>query len=411
MAQAAHASQLLKTETFHYQGKDRRGSPVQGEIKSESISLAKAQLRKQGILAQTVRKKGKPLFGERKKAITPADIAVFSRQLATMMKAGVPLVQSFDIVADGQDNAAFRELIVTLRNDVAGGNSLASALAKHPRQFDDLFCNLVHAGEQSGKLDSMLDRVATYKEKTEALKAKIRKALTYPAAVILVAIIVTTILLIWVVPQFAETFSSFGADLPAFTLLVLKMSQFMQAYWWVVLGSLAAAGFAFREARLRNKKFADQVDALTLRIPIVGPIVKEAVVARFARTLCTTFAAGVPLVEALESVAGAAGNAVYAKAIRQIRDDVTVGTQLNHAIRSTNIFPMMLLHMVAIGEESGALDSMLDKVATHFETEVDNKVDGLTSLLEPLIMAVLGVLVGGLMVAMYLPIFMLGSVM
>jgi type II secretory pathway component PulF len=282
MAQAAHASQLLKTETFHYQGKDRRGSPVQGEIKSESISLAKAQLRKQGILAQTVRKKGKPLFGERKKAITPADIAVFSRQLATMMKAGVPLVQSFDIVADGQDNAAFRELIVTLRNDVAGGNSLASALAKHPRQFDDLFCNLVHAGEQSGKLDSMLDRVATYKEKTEALKAKIRKALTYPAAVILVAIIVTTILLIWVVPQFAETFSSFGADLPAFTLLVLKMSQFMQAYWWVVLGSLAGAGFAFREARLRNQKFADQVDALTLRIPIVGPIVKEAVVARFA---------------------------------------------------------------------------------------------------------------------------------
>jgi type IV pilus assembly protein PilC len=411
MAQAAHASQLLKTETFHYQGKDRRGSPVQGEIKSESISLAKAQLRKQGILAQTVRKKGKPLFGERKKAITPADIAVFSRQLATMMKAGVPLVQSFDIVADGQDNAAFRELIVTLRNDVAGGNSLASALAKHPRQFDDLFCNLVHAGEQSGKLDSMLDRVATYKEKTEALKAKIRKALTYPAAVILVAIIVTTILLIWVVPQFAETFSSFGADLPAFTLLVLKMSQFMQAYWWVVLGSLAGAGFAFREARLRNRKFADQVDALTLRIPIVGPIVKEAVVARFARTLCTTFAAGVPLVEALESVAGAAGNAVYAKAIRQVRDDVTVGTQLNHAIRSTNIFPMMLLHMVAIGEESGALDSMLDKVATHFETEVDNKVDGLTSLLEPLIMAVLGVLVGGLMVAMYLPIFMLGSVM
>lgn len=411
MAQAAHASQLLKTETFHYQGKDRRGSPVQGEIKSESISLAKAQLRKQGILAQTVRKKGKPLFGERKKAITPADIAVFSRQLATMMKAGVPLVQSFDIVADGQDNAAFRELIVSLRNDVAGGNSLASALAKHPRQFDDLFCNLVHAGEQSGKLDSMLDRVATYKEKTEAMKAKIRKALTYPAAVVLVALIVTTILLIWVVPQFAETFSSFGADLPAFTLMVLKMSQFMQAYWWVVLGSLAGAGFAFREARIRNQKFADQVDALTLRIPIVGPIVKEAVVARFARTLCTTFAAGVPLVEALESVAGAAGNAVYAKAIRQVRDDVTVGTQLNHAIRSTNIFPMMLLHMVAIGEESGALDSMLDKVATHFETEVDNKVDGLTSLLEPLIMAVLGVLVGGLMVAMYLPIFMLGSVM
>ena len=242
-------------------------------------------------------------------------------------------------------------------------------------------------------------------------KSKIRKALTYPAAVILVAIIVTTLLLIWVVPQFAETFSSFGADLPAFTLMVLHMSEFMQAYWWVILGSLAAGGFAFKEARFRNQKFSDWVGGVMLKLPIIGPILKEAVVARFARTLCTTFAAGVPLVEALESVAGAAGNAVYAKAIRQIRDDVTVGTQLNQAIRTTGMFPMMLLHMVAIGEESGALDSMLDKVASHFEVSVDNKVDGLTALLEPLIMSVLGVLVGGLMVAMYLPIFMLGSVM
>jgi type IV pilus assembly protein PilC len=410
-AQTARAAQAPRTETYKYLGKDRRGNTVQGEVQSESLALAKAQLRKQGVVAQTVRKKPKPLFGERKKAITPADIAIFSRQLATMMKAGVPLVQSFDIVADGQENVAFRELVVSIKNDVASGNSLASALAKHPRHFDDLFCNLVHAGEQSGKLDSMLDRVATYKEKTEALKAKIKKALTYPIAVILVAIIVTTILLIWVVPQFAETFSSFGADLPAFTLMVLHMSEFTQAYWWVILGGIAAGGFAFKEARFRNQKFADWVDGMMLKLPIIGPILKEAVVARFSRTLCTTFAAGVPLVEALESVAGAAGNAVYAKAIRQIRDDVTVGTQLNQAIRTTGMFPMMLLHMVAIGEESGALDSMLDKVASHFEVSVDNKVDGLTALLEPLIMSVLGVLVGGLMVAMYLPIFMLGSVM
>lgn len=411
MAQAAQAVQGIKSETYRYQGKDRHGNPVSGELQSESVELAKAQLRKQRIVVFTVRKKPKSLFGERKKAIKPADIAVLSRQLATMMKAGVPLVQSFDIVADGQDNAAFRELIINIKNDVASGNSLASSLAKHPRHFDDLFCNLVHAGEQAGKLDSMLDRVATYKEKTEALKSKIRKALTYPAAVVGVAIIVTIILLVWVVPQFAETFSSFGADLPAFTLLVLNLSNFTQDYWWMILAGLAAAGFGFREARFRNQKFADYIDALTLRIPIIGPIIREAVVARFARTLCTTFAAGVPLVEALDSVAGAAGNAVYARAIRRVRDDVTVGTPLNLAIRTTGVFPMMLLHMVAIGEESGALDSMLDKVASHFEAEVDNKVDGLTSLLEPLIMAVLGVLVGGLMVAMYLPIFMLGSVM
>ena len=328
-----------------------------------------------------------------------------------MMKAGVPLVQSFDIVADGQENVAFRELVIAIKNDVSGGNSLASALQRHPRHFDALFCNLVHAGEQSGKLDSMLDRIAIYKEKTEALKSKIRKALTYPIAVVGVAIIVTTILLIWVVPQFAETFASFGADLPAFTMFVLMLSHFMQDYWWAIFLGLGAGIYTLKEMRFRNKKFADWIDAMMLKLPIIGPILKEAVVARFSRTLCTTFAAGVPLVEALDSVAGAAGNEVYARAIRQIRDDVTVGTQLNQAIRTTGLFPMMLLHMVTIGEESGALDAMLDKVASHFEAEVDNKVDGLTALLEPLIMSVLGVLVGGLMVAMYLPIFMLGSVM
>jgi type IV pilus assembly protein PilC len=408
---ARAAAQAIKTATFTYTGKDRRGNLTKGELQSESVAVAKAQLRKQGITPQVVRKKPKPLFGERKKPIKPADIAVFARQLATMMKAGVPLVQSFDIVADGQENAAFREMILAIKNDVSGGNSLASALQNHPRHFDDLFCNLVQAGEQAGKLDSMLDRVATYKEKTEALKAKIKKALTYPIAVLAVAVIVTMILLVFVVPQFAETFSSFGANLPAFTLMVLALSNFMQAYWYVIMGVMVAGGYAFGEAKHRSKAFADGVDAAMLKAPVIGPILKEAVVARFARTLCTTFAAGVPLVEALNSVAGAAGNAVYARAIRQIRDDVTVGTTLTQAIRTTGLFPMMLLHMVSIGEESGALDSMLDKVAAHFETEVDNKVDGLTALLEPLIMSVLGVLVGGLMIAMYLPIFMLGSVM
>ncbi|MBP8926607.1 MAG: type II secretion system F family protein [Pseudomonadales bacterium] len=407
----AQAAQAVKTETFTFHGKDRRGNATKGELQSESVTLAKAQLRKQGITPQVVRKKAKPLFGARKKAITPGDIAIFARQLATMMKAGVPLVQSFDIVADGQENIAFRELVIAIKNDVSGGNSLASALKRHPRHFDDLFCNLVHAGEQSGKLDSMLDRIAIYKEKTEALKSKIRKALTYPIAVVGIAIIVAAILLIWVVPQFAETFASFGADLPAFTMFVLMLSNFVQAYWWAIFLGLGVGIYVLKEMRYRNKKFADWIDAMMLKLPIVGPILKEAVVARFSRTLCTTFAAGVPLVEALDSVAGAAGNEVYARAIRQIRDDVTVGTQLNQAIRTTGLFPMMLLHMVTIGEESGALDSMLDKVASHFEAEVDNKVDGLTALLEPFIMAVLGVLVGGMMVAMYLPIFMLGSVM
>lgn len=407
----AQAAAKIRTETYTFTGKDRRGNATKGELQSESVALAKAQLRKQGIAPQVVRKKPKPLFGEAKKPIKPQDIAVFVRQLATMMKAGVPLVQSFDIVADGQDNPTFREMIVTIKNDVASGNSLASALQKHPRHFDDLFCNLVHSGEQSGKLDTMLERVAEYKEKAEALKAKIKKALTYPIAVVTVAIVVMIILLVWVVPQFAATFSSFGADLPAFTLMVLNMSNFMQDWWYIIIAGIVGGLYAFKEARFRNKKFADWIDAMTLRLPIIGIIMKEAVIARFARTLGITFAAGVPLVEALDGVAGTAGNEVYAKAIRQIRDDVTVGTQLNQAIRTTGLFPAMVLHMVTIGEESGALDSMLDKVASHYEAAVDDKVDNLSTLIEPMIMAILGVLVGGMMVAMYLPIFMLGSVM
>jgi type IV pilus assembly protein PilC len=403
-------AEAAKTELYQFQGVDRRGNRTKGEMQGENIALVKAQLRKQGITNATVKKKPKPLFGERKKPIKPMDIAVFVRQLATMMKAGVPLVQSFDIVADGIDNPSMRELIIDLKNDVAAGNSLQNALAKHPRYFDDLFCNLVGAGEASGKLDTMLDRVATYKEKSEALKAKIKKALTYPIAVVGIAVIVTVVLLVWVVPVFAETFESFGAGLPAFTQMVLNLSNFMQEWWLIIFAVLGAAGYGFKEARFRSQKFADWIDAVTLKIPIVGDIMFESVVARFARTLATTFSAGVPLVEALESVAGAAGNAVYSRAILQIRDDVTVGTQLGLAIRTTGLFPSMMLAMVSIGEESGALDEMLEKVATHYEAEVDNKVDNLTALLEPLIMAVLGVLVGGLLVAMYLPIFMMGSV-
>jgi type IV pilus assembly protein PilC len=398
-----------KTDVFVWQGTDKQGRKTRGELSSTSPALVKAQLRKQGIAAKTVKKKPKPLFGGGKKAIKPADIAIFTRQMATMLKAGVPLVQSFDIVAEGAGNPALQEMILEIKNDVSAGGGFAAACAKHPKYFDDLFCSLVDSGEQSGTLELMLDRVATYKEKTEALKAKIKKALTYPIAVIVVAVVVTAILLIKVVPQFATTFQSFGSDLPAFTKLVVSMSEWMQANWFFALAIVSGAVFAFQQARFRSKSFSDWVDARLLKIPVIGDIVFNSVIARFSRTLATTFGAGVPLVDALNSVAGAAGNAVYNKAIIQIRDDVTTGQTLYSSIRFTNLFPTMLLQMVSIGEESGSLDEMLDKVATHYEAAVDNAVDSLTALLEPMIMSVLGVLVGGLMVAMYLPIFMLGS--
>lgn len=397
------------TQLFVYKGKNRKGEKVEGELRADNLSLAKGQLRKQGIISTSLKKKPKPLFS-RKKKITPADIALFTRQLATMMKAGVPLVQSFDIVADGVDNETMKELIFQIRDDVAAGGGFANALRKSPRHFDDLFCSLVDSGETAGALETMLDRVATYKEKTEQLKAKIKKAMTYPVAVMVVAIIVTAILLIKVVPVFAETFSSFGADLPAFTLFVLGLSESLQSSWMIILVIIAAAIYAFKDARFRSKKFAYAVDKYTLKVPIVGGIVYDAVVARFARTLATTFAAGVPIVDALESVAGAAGNALYHDAILQVRDDVTTGIQLQQAIKSSGMFPILLQQMAAIGEESGALDEMLEKAATHYEELVDNSVDNLTSLLEPMIMAVLGVLVGGLLIAMYLPIFQLGNV-
>ncbi|MBN7795392.1 type II secretion system F family protein [Parahaliea mediterranea] len=405
------ATSAASNDVFTWSGIDKNGKTTKGEIQASSSAMAKAQLRRQGVKIKSVRKKPKPLFGSGKgKPIKPADIAIFTRQLATMMKAGVPLVQSFDIVAEGLDKQRMRELVTNIKNDVASGSGLAPTLAKHPRYFDDLFCSLIASGESSGTLEVMLDRVATYKEKTEQLKAKIKKAMTYPTAVVVVAIVVTGILLVKVVPQFAETFRSFGSDLPAFTLMVLNISNFVQDWWYIILAGIIAAVFLFREAKLRSVPFAEFLDRTALRLPVVGDIVHDAVVARFSRTLATTFAAGVPLVEALNSTAGAAGNSVYAKAIRQIRDDVTTGTTLYQAVKTTGLFPNMLLQMISIGEESGALDEMLDKVATHYEEQVDNAVDSLSSLMEPVIMSVLGVLVGGLMIAMYLPIFMLGSV-
>ena len=395
---------------FVWSGTDRNGRKSKGEVLATSAAIARVQLRRQGVVAKSVKKKSKPLITFGAKKIKPADIAIFTRQLATMMKAGVPLVQAFDIVAEGTDHEKMRELIMTVRSDVSSGTGLAGALEKHPAHFDELFCSLVASGENSGTLEVMLDRVATYKEKTEALKAKIKKALTYPIAVVVVAIVVTGILLVKVVPTFAETFQGFGSDLPGFTLFVLRISEWVQSWWFILLLGFFAAGYAFSQAKRRSKRFADWIDAVALKLPIVGGVVHDAVIARFSRTLSTTFAAGVPLVEALESTAGAAGNAIYAQAILRIRDDVTAGTALAMSIRSTGLFPSMLLQMTSIGEESGSLDDMLGKVADHYEAAVDNAVDSLSSLMEPMIMSVLGVLIGGLMIAMYLPIFMLGSV-
>ena len=401
----------VENTVFVWSGTDRNGRKSAGELLAASAAIARVQLRKQGVTTKILKRKPRPLFSLGGKPIKAADIAIFTRQLATMIKAGVPLVQALDIVAEGTDHEKMRELITTIRTDVASGTGLAATLAKHPVYFDDLFCALVASGENSGTLEVMLDRVATYKEKTEALKAKIKKALTYPIAVIAVAIVVTGVLLIKVVPQFAETFRGFGADLPGFTLFVLAISEWVQSWWFMMLLGLFSASYALSQAKRRNKRFADWLDSVSLKIPIIGNVVHDAVIARFSRTLSTTFAAGVPLVEALDSTAGAAGNAIYSRAIRRIREDVTTGTALAVAVRSTGLFPTMLLQMTAIGEESGSLDDMLGKVANHYEAAVDNAVDSLSSLMEPMIMSILGVLVGGLMVAMYMPIFMLGSVM
>lgn len=404
------ATKTEKLSSFNWEGTDRKGNKTKGEVSGTSAALVKAQLRKQGINPTKVRKQAMSLGGAKKKKITPFDIAIFTRQLATMMKAGVPLIQSFDIVADGLENPSLRDLVLDIKADVAAGNNFAGALRKHPRYFDDLFCNLVDSGEQSGALETMLDRVATYMEKTETLKKKVKKAMSYPIAVVVVAFIVTTILLIKVVPQFQEMFEGFGADLPVFTQFVVGISEWMQEYWLIFILTIGAIIYVFKEAKIRSEAFRDAIDRFVLKIPIVGDITDKSSVARFARVLSTTFAAGVPLVDALDSVAGATGNIVYRNAVIKIRDDVSSGTQLQFSMKSTGVFPSMAVQMVSIGEESGALDTMLDKVASHFEEEVDNLVDNLASLMEPMIMSVLGVLVGGLIVAMYLPIFQMGQV-
>lgn len=403
------AQKAMRTSVFTWEGIDRKGSKVKGELSGASPALVKAQLRKQGINPQKVRKKSVSLFGAGKK-IKPMDIALFTRQMATMMKAGVPLLQAFDIIGEGFDNPNMRKLVDELKQEVAAGNSFAASLRKKPQYFDDLYCNLVDSGEQSGALETLLDRVATYKEKTEALKAKIKKAMNYPIAVIVVAVIVSAILLIKVVPQFQEVFANFGAELPAFTLVVIGLSELLQEWWLIVLLALAGTAYLLGSMHKRSEKFRNSVDRAVLKLPIVGDIIYKSSVARFARTLSTTFAAGVPLVDALDSVAGATGNVVFRNATMKVKGDVSSGMQLNFSMRTTGAFPTMAVQMTAIGEESGSLDEMLGKVATFYEDEVDNMVDGLTSLMEPMIMAVLGVLVGGLIIAMYLPIFQLGSV-
>jgi len=403
------AEKIEKLDTYIWTGKDRKGNKAKGEVAGASAAIVKAQLRKQGVLPDKVKKKPKPLFGGSKK-ISGFDIAMFTRQMATMMRAGVPLVQSFDIVADGLDHKGLQELVMAIRNDVASGTSFAGALRNHPKHFDDLYCNLVDSGEKAGALEQMLDRIATYLEKTETLKKKVKKAMTYPIAVLVVAFIVTGILLVKVVPQFESLFKGFGADLPVFTQFVVNLSEWMQTWWFVVLLVIVGIGYAFKQANQKSQKFSDAVDRFTLKIPVVGEILDKSAVAKFGRVLSTTFAAGVPLVDALDSVAGATGNAVYRDAITKIRDDVSSGTQLQASMRQVDVFPVMAIQLTAIGEESGNLDEMLAKVADHYESVVDDMVDNLTALMEPMIMAVLGVLIGGLIVAMYLPIFQMGKV-
>ena len=403
------ATKAVKVSVYAWEGVDKKGTKVTGEINGHNPALVKAQLRKQGINPTKVRKKSVSIFGKGKK-IKPLDIAFFSRQMATMMKAGVPLLQSFDIISEGHENPNMRKLVDDLKQEVAAGHSFATALRQKPLYFDDLFCNLVDAGEQAGALEALLDRVATYKEKTESLKAKIKKAMTYPIAVVAVAFIVTGILLLKVVPQFQSIFDGFGAKLPTFTLMVIGLSQIVQDYWWILLAGMVLGIFLFRRAYRNSEKFRNGLDRALLKVPVIGPLLYKSAVARYARTLSTTFAAGVPLVEALDSVAGATGNVVFRNAVNKVKQDVSTGMQLNFSMRSTGVFPMLAIQMTAIGEESGALDSMLDKVATYYEDEVDNMVDSLTSLMEPMIMAFLGVIVGGLVIAMYLPIFQLGNV-
>jgi len=404
MAQVATSQQF----PFNYEGTDKKGKKVKGRVMAASEMAARADLRKQGVVAKRLRKESQ-LFKSGKK-ITTEDIAIFSRQLATMLSAGIPMVQAFEIVGNGHDKPAMQRLILAIKAEVESGTSLHESLAKHPLYFDDLFVNLVEAGEHAGALETLLDKIATYKEKTEALKKKIKKALMYPMAVLAVAVIVTIILLIFVIPQFESVFKSFGADLPAFTMMVIGLSKFVQSQgWWM---GLAAAGgiYAFFYFKKRSRPMRQAIDKAMLKAPIIGPILVKAAIARYARTLSTMFAAGVPLVEALTSVAGATGNIVYENATLKIRDEVSTGQRLQLSMQNTGLFPNMVVQMIAVGEESGSLDQMSGKVADFYEADVDNAVDSMSSLMEPLIMAILGVLVGGMVIAMYLPIFKLGAV-
>ena len=406
MAEAAAA----KSSMFVWEGVDKNGKRVKGEMSGQNDALIKAQLRRQGVNPLKVKKKPKPLLGGGGGKITSKDITVFSRQLATMMSSGVPLVQSFEIVGRGHENKAMQELILSIKADVEAGGSLNEALGKHPKQFSDLYINLVTAGEQAGILEDILHKLATYMEKTEALKSKIKGAMFYPIAVIVVAFVITCILMIFVIPQFQELFSGFGADLPALTQIVINMSKWFQANWYLLIGGIIGVIVLIVQMMKRSIRFAHFVDRLLLKIPVLGDILNKSAIARFARTLSTMFAAGTPLVEAMTSVAGACGNIVYYEATMKMRDEIATGTQVQAAMRDSGVFPNMVIQMVAIGEESGALDQMLGKVADWYEQEVDDAVDSLTSLLEPIIMAVLGVLIGGLVVAMYLPIFKMGQV-
>jgi type IV pilus assembly protein PilC len=407
MASAASVKAIRRDIPFSWEGRDKRGARIKGRSLAPDEQTLRAELRRQGVAPSKVRKQRQ---GNKGGKPNPGDIAIFSRQLATMLGAGIPLVQAFEIVANGNDKPAMQKLILDIKADVEGGTSLHEALAKHPLYFDDLFVNLVEAGEQAGALESLLDKVATYKEKTEALKKKVKKALFYPAAVLVVAVIVTVILLVFVIPQFEALYKGFGANLPAFTQFVIELSKVVQHDGFYMAAGVAGAFFTFTYFKKRSRAMREFLDRLILKFPIIGPILNKAAIARYARTLSTMFSAGVPLVEALESVAGATGNIVYENAVRRMRDEVATGQRLQRAMEQTGLFPNMVNQMIAVGEESGSLDEMSAKVATFYEAEVDNAVDAMSSLLEPLIMLVLGVLVGGLVIAMYLPIFKLASV-
>jgi type IV pilus assembly protein PilC len=393
---------------FLWEGKDRKGNRLKGRGLAKDEMEMRADLRRQGIAASKVRKERQLFKSEGK--VTAEDIAIFARQLATMLSAGIPMVQAFEIIGVGHDKPAMQKLVLAIKSDIETGNALNQALAKHPLYFDDLFVNLVEAGEHAGALEAVLDKIATYKEKTEALKKKIKKALFYPAAVLAVAVIVTVILLLFVIPQFESLFKGFGADLPAFTQFIIRLSRWMQDNGWILLIILIGATFVFSYFYKRSRPMRQFLDRLSLQIPVIGPILKKAAIARFARTLATMFAAGVPLVEAMKSVAGATGNIVYQDAVLKMRDELATGLRMQRSMENTGLFPNMVVQMIAVGEESGSLDEMASKVADFYEADVDAAVDALSSLLEPLIMVILGVLVGGLVVAMYLPIFKLGAV-